>query len=500
MKINLTMLALLACSFSITAQTPITTIDTSSSPAPSSFSYMSTDTTYNWGVGPNNSILYLNGFTANGIPYTYASNLQGIVKVRRADNAKVTGNYSLEWAQTSTTGAGKTFNMFPNYQNDMDSFLNNHIYNKGTDNIFDNTSANGNNIERLDWIIRGGYSTPLPDQVGFAVFDKGNTTTHDPFCIAVITALSDDSAMSVLSYGGTIKRVVAANYGQPGPTVFYRIVKGPSSSNLLNAGTNTQGRGGVFISLLDLGINAGTKIYGYSLFSGDLPVSATLDSLVNYTDTLNFPLHTGVSGGLDLVAVTGINIATSLVPVSFVNFNAVENNDVINLKWSVENEIPANHYDAERSTDGIHFIKINEARPSGNFSTRANSYSLVDNISSVASNVLYYRIKQYEPDGSFHYSKTIPVKRNKNGLATIIFPNPVKGTLNINIPTSSNDNAAISIFSSAGSKVIQLQQPLSSGNNSFTIDDVSKLSKGIYQLSIKLLNSGKTIIKQFTKE
>src|SRR5258706_8152561 len=221
----------------------------------------------------------------------------------------------------------------------METFLNGNAYNKGTDNLLDNTSVNSNDIERFDWLSTSSYSTPFPDKVGFTVFDKGAVGTHDPFCIAGVTSV--DGSGHPLTYGNIV-RVVAANYGDPGPSITYRVVKGPFPSNLFAVQTATQNIGGVFVSLQDLGIAANTPIYGYSLIANDLPISATSADLVDYTNTTFFPTNTGISGGIDLVAVTGISVANSVLPVGLLRFNAVENNDIINLNWSVENEVSGN--------------------------------------------------------------------------------------------------------------------------------------------------------------
>ena len=63
------------------------------------------------------------------------------------------------------------------------------------------------------------------------------------------------------------------------------------------------------MSFNDLGIKNNVKVYGYSLFPLDIPVSATSADLTNYKDTTFFPHNTSSNtslGGLDLLAITGI--------------------------------------------------------------------------------------------------------------------------------------------------------------------------------------------------
>ncbi|MEO6328882.1 MAG: T9SS type A sorting domain-containing protein [Ginsengibacter sp.] len=495
MKKVFTFLGLMVCVFTGKSQIPVIAIDTLLSSSPSSFSYVVSGNTYEWGISPNDSLVTLNGFNAGSVAFTYASGLNGSIKLRRVNNVNVSGNFTVEWVQATSTG-GTTYNFYSDYKKSLDTFLNSHIYNKGTDNLFDNTTApNRNNIERLDWISSGAFSTPLPKKVGVGVFDKGIAGGHDPFCIAAITSL--DGFGDPATYG-KIVRVTAAKYGDPGPSVTYRIVQGTYPANLVISGAATQDLGGVFISLDSLGITANTPIYGYSLFANDLPLSATPADLVNYNNIVNFPTNTnGADGGLDLVAVTGFYISNVVLPVTFTSFSAIENNDDVNLKWAVENGSSVKRYEIERSEDGKNFSKINEIK--NNSSTESNAYSVADNVASVLSNTLYYRIKQYDADGLFYYSKTIVIRRNNRALSIILFPNPVKENLYLNISSKADEKATISIFNAAGSRVMQQQQQLFQGNNSFTIDAVSKLSKGVYQLFVKL-NSGRTIIKQFAKQ
>ena len=493
MKITFLFLVLFLSCIKSFSQTSITAVNISASSAPTSFTYSNAGITYNWGLTPNNSRVSADGFTAGGQPYSYASFLTGNVKLRRVNNALTTGNFTLVWGEV--VNAGSVYNMLPEYQNDMESFFNNRTYNKGTDNFFDNTSANSNNIERMDWILTSSYSTITPAKVGFAVFERGATGAHDPFCIAAITSL--DGLGNPASYSNIV-RVTTANYGDPGPNVTYRILKAQNPSNLIDAGTNTQNRGGVIVSLQSLGISSGQLIYGYSLFSNDLPVGATPANLVNYTNTTYFPTNTGNPGGIDLIAVTGIYIETATLPVKFTNFNAVENQNNVNLKWEVENETSVDRYKVERSYDGRTFSVIHQMRSNGN-SSMINSYSFNDNVSSVFSNQLYYRIKQYDLDGSYYFSKIIALRKNSKPVDIILYPNPSTENLFVNMSSTKAEQVSLTVNSVGGLQVISQQVKLFSGNNSFTISGIDKLPAGVYQLSIRW-PGGRKISQQFLKQ
>jgi hypothetical protein len=64
-------------------------------------------------------------------------------------------------------------------------------------------------------------------------------------------------------------------------------------------------------------------------------------------------------------------------------------------------EIKLNHYEVERSIDGVSFINRNNKSVSG-----STSYSYFDELNTTASTV-YYRIKMVNDDGTFKYSNVI---------------------------------------------------------------------------------------------
>jgi len=501
MKCYLLFFALLLCGFAATSQTgaKITGVTATYIKATNPATYFdpTPDTTYKWGVDvPYDSVASLTNFTTAAlVPYTYMTALAGSVKLRRVNNTGATGAVSLVWAETVIT-AGPTLNMLGNYDNDLEAFLDNHVYNKGADNLFDNTAPNHNNVERLDWIYPSGYATPTPDKVGFAVFDRGSSGSHDKFCIAAITSL--DGLGAPATYGNLV-RLIATDYGDIGPNVTYRVLKGISPLDLFDVSGTTQSRGGIFISYQDLGIAANTPVYGYSLFAADLPLATTSADLVNYNNATFFPTNTNAAnGGLDLIAVTGIFSADAVLPTRFITFNAVENNDIINLNWIVENEISVTKYEIERSTDGIHYVKVNEIKNSGN-SSASKTYSVPDNVSGILSNQLFYRIKQYDQNGSYYLSNTIAIRRNNKTASIMVYPNPAADFLFVNIASTLTDKGILSVTNSTGATVTTQQIKLFNGNNSFTVDKIRSLPGGIYQLSIKL-DSGKNIVRQFSKQ
>jgi hypothetical protein len=188
----------------------------------------------------------------------------------------------------------------------------------GADNVFSNTgNAVGNNtdVRRIDVLFTGGLNAS--SSTAFSVFDRGPTNDHDSFYIAAITG---ESGGVPTAYGPLIP-VSDGTWGTTSITP-----PGMTSEEILRKNLNSAGNpfqpsdstdqtiGGVLIPTDGLGVPNGTKIYGYSLFSGDIPSTDSGSTLVNWQ---NLPEadSTSSGGGLDPVATLGnLYYQTSAVP------------------------------------------------------------------------------------------------------------------------------------------------------------------------------------------
>jgi hypothetical protein len=190
--------------------------------------------------------------------------------------------------------------------------------------IFTNTGGSpaivNNNIERIDYYWAGGFSAVLTD--GFAVFERGAANAHDGFKIAAITGW--DTGTNLATYSGNIVNVTNATFGTTNldwdPTTAgtqqtfanFNILRFNNTGdnltplNLNNTGVN-QGVDGVFISLADLGLTAGTTVYGYSILAPDF--TGTAADVANWNNATYYPTNSpDTSGSIDIMAFGGRRI------------------------------------------------------------------------------------------------------------------------------------------------------------------------------------------------
>lgn len=294
--------------------------------------------TFGTSSGFTDNLKKITGFTAGGAAYTYNSGVPVTIKIRRVENAAMTGYRSsngigatvpvptprdLAYYEGALDNTANTCKIKSTYIPKMeDLFVANDIT-IGIDNLFANTTAtNFNNIERIDVVATGGITISVPAAQGFALFERGLYDGHDPAKVALITAI--DASGNPTAYATKVVQINTTDYqftGQTGNVVYnptntalgnFIVMRRDSStgqlqaSDLIGAG---QGIGGVLVRYSDFNIIAGTTVYGYSVLANDFPGTAVGADVLDYTNATNFPTNsqdlTGIAGN-DMATVTGV--------------------------------------------------------------------------------------------------------------------------------------------------------------------------------------------------
>jgi hypothetical protein len=176
-----------------------------------------------------------------------------------------------------------------------------------------------------------------------------------------------------------------------------------------------------------------------------------------------------------------------VLPVKFVNFTAVKNQNTAVINWSVENENSnTDLYKLEVSANGVDFDKVLYSTAPLNNGRTANNYSyLQENISSLTnSGILYFRIKQIDRDGNFVYSVVRSIRLNTKGIAANVYPNPVKNVTSVTFDLESNAKVTLTVTDASGKQLITSQIQGFKGNNISKID-MAKFASGTYTLKVQ---------------
>ena len=198
-----------------------------------------------------------------------------------------------------------------------------------------------------------------------------------------------------------------------------------------------------------------------------------------------------IDGDCDTAMV--IITVSNPLPISLFDFNAIKLNNKCNLvTWSMYNQTNLSYITLEKSYNGIDFqaaaTKINLG---------ATRYEHTDNLDKIA-DVVYYRLKIFENNGSYSYSKTIALYTKADNSTFSVYPNPTKNNLNISINCNKPENIDIILYNIEGKVIFRKTRSVVQGQNLITIDDFSKCTNGIYWVEV-ISNGQKSqqkIIKQ----
>lgn len=185
-----------------------------------------------------------------------------------------------------------------------------------------------------------------------------------------------------------------------------------------------------------------------------------------------------------------INCSASPLPVSYLYFNAKNINNQIQLNWATSSETDNDIFEIEQSIDAKIFKKIGELPADIYSENRVYSYLIND----PKYGINYFRIKQFDKNRDYSYSKTIGIDFKNNDIESMkIWPNPTNGVINIQMPNSEN-GAMISILNSTG-KVLKNENIKPIIKN--TTLNMSQLQSGIYWLQWE--SSGKFYTSKIIK-
>lgn len=190
--------------------------------------------------------------------------------------------------------------------------------------------------------------------------------------------------------------------------------------------------------------------------------------------------YTGYSGSF---SPFGVGESNFILPVSWLSFTGTAQGKTIVLNWATASESNNDHYEIERSANGVQYTTIGEVAAAANPTIR-NDYQFTD-INPI-SGTAYYRLKQTDLDGRFRYSTVIAVNYTGNGgfeLRVI----PGSGLVGLIVPATVSGKADVMIYDAQGR---QLQrQTVVAGQQTLTLNAGS--SNTIYL--IKVVKDGKTL-------
>jgi hypothetical protein len=208
------------------------------------------------------------------------------------------------------------------------------------------------------------------------------------------------------------------------------------------------------------------------VFFGDYTNIAAYNRMV-------YPMWMRLNSGTLSVWTAIINDSTAGVPVELTSFDYTVSAGNVNLNWKTATEINNRGFEIQRSRNKSDWATIGYVDGNGT-TTGPNEYTYTDE--PLANGTYYYRLKQFDFDGHFEYSKTIEVDLRiiKNFALEQNYPNPFNPTTTIGFELPTASNVIIKVFDVLGSEVATLvNSKMPAGIHEVRFDG-SKEGSGIY--------------------
>ncbi|HPA31485.1 MAG TPA: T9SS type A sorting domain-containing protein, partial [Bacteroidia bacterium] len=191
-------------------------------------------------------------------------------------------------------------------------------------------------------------------------------------------------------------------------------------------------------------------------------------------------------GAVRSVTVTGLSTANDWwvlvnqntpLPVELLSFDANCINNRHQIKWTTASELNNDFFTIEKSSNGNEFTFFRKIQGSGTINdTKTYTVSAEDGIAE------YYKLKQFDFNGTMHELKTIYAPSCQNDMFKLLSVNQVEEVVNSIISSPDNVKAEITLFDLKGILVFKEEVSLTTGINSVRLP--INLAKGLYYFQI----------------
>lgn len=253
---------------------------------------------------------------------------------------------------------------------------------------------------------------------------------------------------------------------QPSSAVSVRLFVTQSEFNDLKTAGNNSNDPNVPATIDDLNF---TKVTGISCGSDGDYGGGTGSEFISTTATAY-----GTAGHYLQFDVTGFSGffghgGSAPLPVEWKDVYVESNRTSNVIHWELSSEVNVDYYLVESSTDGIRWSDIATV----DYNPTNEEYSYTDHSKNI---LTYYRVKQFDFDGKFSYSKIVVARNSIDN--TIVYPNPVDHGKHVTLQCSGNVD--IKVFNAIGDL---MNIPIVKDYKGFILP-THKLSRGLYFIQI----------------
>lgn len=186
---------------------------------------------------------------------------------------------------------------------------------------------------------------------------------------------------------------------------------------------------------------------------------------------------------------------TAVVPGALTTFNGFNRNGQNILEWEAQQETQLTKMELERSTDGVNFVRIASFKANGQ--SGEESFTFEDPIRSAQPITYFYRTKMITTSGAARYSRTVALEANAKAFFKVL-SNPFREQLVLNMTLTSAETVVLNVYDSRGALIKKQTFSGNAGNHTFSIDQLSSLSRGVYL--VEAISGKQRFAKQVVKD
>ena len=180
-------------------------------------------------------------------------------------------------------------------------------------------------------------------------------------------------------------------------------------------------------------------------------------------------------------AVVRIEPISNPLPVELIEFTAtlVDDEDV-EVKWTTASELNNHYFIVQRRFEHeAEFTNVSEKIDGKGTSSSKNSYTFTDTENTWLNTVAYYRLVQYDLDGTLEIHKEEAVRNSQQKISVSVFPNPARTSTCVKV--NNNKVSSIQLYDAYGSPV---------GD-----ERIIRMESNIYEINLNGLSKGNYILK-----
>ncbi|HNU89078.1 MAG TPA: T9SS type A sorting domain-containing protein, partial [Ferruginibacter sp.] len=191
--------------------------------------------------------------------------------------------------------------------------------------------------------------------------------------------------------------------------------------------------------------------------------------------------------------------AGGVMPVKMTSFTVKKESNNAVLRWATATETDNDHFEIERSFDGLNFSKVGTVNGNGTTTTSRN-YTFTDPLANINAKILYYRLRIVDIDGKLSFSQVVALRLD--GSLTMsnftVYPNPFTSNIKLQVNSAKQENSTIRFINMNGQEVLKRNVTLMPGDNIVVVKDLETVAPGMYVMELRTADGAITqrIVKQ----